>query len=166
MPIVRRASVALLLIPLLLAARAVPIASADEAPLDIPDVVERVRPSLVQVVAGNTSGSGVQVAQGILTNHHVVCGADQIAILAPDGTPYAATVVHSDQRFDLALLASEVPLPPLEAEAASAQRMGDTILVLGYPRPDLLGGGPSVTRGLVSAVREDGGGPICRPTHR
>src|SRR5205085_2531314 len=50
-------------------------------------------------------------------------------------------------------------VPPIELESAGQQRQGDQLLVLGYPRPSILGigGQASLSRGLLSAIRQDNG---------
>jgi S1-C subfamily serine protease len=67
--------------------------------------------------------------------------------------------VSTDLSRDLALLAPDLPIPPLEMEPAGQQRQGDELLVLGYPRPSELGvgGQPTLTRGLLSAIRQEAG---------
>ena len=95
-------------------------------------------------------GSGVIVtADGhILTNHHVIDGADQITVELPNRQTYSAKLIGSDAPSDLALLqigASRLPILPLGD--SDQVRVGDVALALGNP----LGIGETVTSGIISA---------------
>jgi serine protease Do len=97
----------------------------------------------------------VKTSAGIVTNAHVVGAANQVQVLTSSGKSLDATVVARDDRRDLALLTSSDDLPPLDRAPAQEQRQGQTVLVMGYPRPDLLEGQATLTRGLISAIRRD-----------
>jgi len=102
--------------------------------------------------AGQASlGSGVIVAaQGfILTNNHVVEGADEIAVMLPDGKVAGARVVGTDAETDLAVLKVDAGIlaPITFADPASVQ-VGDIVLAVGDP----FGVGKTVTQGIVSAT--------------
>ena len=95
-------------------------------------------------------GSGVIVkADGyILTNHHVVDGADRITVELTDGRSFKATVVGTDAPSDLAVLKIEGDNFPALALGNSDQvRVGDVVLAVGNP----MGVGQTVTMGIVSA---------------
>jgi Do/DeqQ family serine protease len=95
-------------------------------------------------------GSGVVVTQDgyILTNHHVVAGAERVTVEFVDGRTLAAKVIGTDPPSDLAVLKvsgtgfKTVPL----ADSAQA-RVGDVVLAVGHP----LGLGQTVTMGIISA---------------
>ena len=97
-------------------------------------------------------GSGVVVAQGIvLTNNHVVEGADEITVTTADKHEYTAKTVGTDPKSDLAVLRVEgdrSALTPIAWGRSSALRLGDTVLAIGNP----FGVGQTVTMGIVSAV--------------
>jgi len=96
-------------------------------------------------------GSGVIMStQGhILTNNHVIEGADAIRVLLMDGRSTNATVVGTDQATDLAVLKIEMPnLQAIQTGDSNAIRVGDVVLAIGNP----LGFGHSVTQGIVSAL--------------
>ncbi len=101
-------------------------------------------------------GSGVIVdAQKglLLTNHHVISGADEITVTLLDGRELKATLVGSDKETDIAVL--RVPAERLTAVALadSAQlRVGDFVVAIGNP----FGLGHSVTSGIVSALGRQG----------
>ena len=95
-------------------------------------------------------GSGVIVdANGyIITNHHVIDGADQIRVDLGDNRTLAAQVVGSDPPSDLAVLKVEASnLPVLVLGDSDRVRVGDVVLALGNP----LGVGQTVTMGIISA---------------
>jgi serine protease Do len=95
-------------------------------------------------------GSGVIVsADGyILTNHHVIDGAQDIRVELNDGRALAAKVVGSDPPSDLAVLKVEATgLPVLPLGDSDKARVGDVALAVGNP----LGIGQTVTSGIISA---------------
>jgi Do/DeqQ family serine protease len=95
-------------------------------------------------------GSGVIVSPDgyILTNHHVVDGADQISVELIDRRSYEAKLIGSDAPSDLALLKIEASgLPVLALGDSDKVRVGDMALAVGNP----LGIGETVTAGIISA---------------
>jgi serine protease Do len=100
----------------------------------------------------NSLGSGVIVAADglIITNFHVIEGADEIRVVLPDRREFEAEVVASEERNDLALLQLETngeELPTLEFGDSDALEVGDLILAIGNP----FGVGQTVTSGIISA---------------
>jgi serine protease DegS len=96
-------------------------------------------------------GSGVIVTQEghILTNNHVIAGADAIQILLQDGRSANAVVIGTDTATDLAVLKVDLPdLQPITLGDSNEARVGDVVLAIGNP----LGFGHSVTQGIVSAL--------------
>ena len=96
-------------------------------------------------------GSGVIIStQGyILTNNHVVDGADEIQVALTDGRSAAASVVGTDPETDLALLKVNLTnLPTIVFSHADELRVGDVVLAIGNP----FGVGQTVTQGIVSAT--------------
>ena len=101
-------------------------------------------------------GSGVIVDADkgyILTNHHVIEGADEIAVTLRDQRQFTATVVGSDPEVDLALIriksADLVALPVADSDEV---RVGDFVVAVGSP----FGLGQTVTYGIVSALGRSG----------
>jgi serine protease Do len=95
-------------------------------------------------------GSGVIVSGDgfIITNHHVVDGAEQIKIDLSDGRTLDAKLVGSDPPSDLALLkVSQSGLPSLTPGDSDKVRVGDVALAIGNP----LNVGQTVTMGIISA---------------
>jgi Do/DeqQ family serine protease len=95
-------------------------------------------------------GSGVIVRTDgkILTNHHVVDGADRIRVELTDGRTFEARVVGSDAPSDLAVLEVQASgLPAIPLGNSDDVRVGDVVLAVGNP----MGVGQTVTMGIVSA---------------
>jgi serine protease Do len=106
-----------------------------------------------------SKGSGVVISsQGrILTNSHVVNGADDITVTLQDGTEHQATIIGQDPRADLAVLQLKGKvsgLKPLAFGDSNALRLGEVVLAIGDP----FGVGKSVTMGIVSAKGRSGMG--------
>jgi Do/DeqQ family serine protease len=98
-------------------------------------------------------GSGVIVdASGlIVTNNHVIEGADEVKVSLADKREFEATLVLKDQRSDLAVLRikdSRERFPTLEFANSDALEVGDVVLAIGNP----FGVGQTVTHGIVSAL--------------
>ncbi|MBT6826579.1 MAG: trypsin-like serine protease, partial [Rhodospirillales bacterium] len=101
----------------------------------------------------NSLGSGVIIDPDgtIVTNNHVIEGADQIRIVLPDRREFDATVVGADERTDLAVLHIETngtPLPFIAFQDSDGLEVGDLVLAIGNP----FGVGQTVTSGIVSAL--------------
>jgi S1-C subfamily serine protease len=125
-------------------------------------IAEEVRPAIAEVrVEGGTSeaasGSAVLYRDDghLLTNAHVVEGADRVEVSLADGSTHAARVVGSDEVTDIAVL--RIPAAP-EGEPYPTAVLGTAVdLAVGQPvvaigSPLGLAGGSSVTTGVVSAV--------------
>ena len=97
-------------------------------------------------------GSGVIVTEDgyILTNNHVVDGADEVKVaLNPDGKEYDAKVVGRDPKSDVAVLKIEADgLTPIKLGNSDVVEVGDVVLAIGNP----FGVGQSVTLGIVGAT--------------
>lgn len=101
-----------------------------------------------QVQRGLGSGVVVSADGYILTNHHVIDGADQIKVGFPDRQTFDARVVGSDPPSDLAVLKIEAGnLPTLSLGNSDFVEVGDVVLAIGNP----LGLEQTVTAGIISA---------------
>ncbi|HEV7699724.1 MAG TPA: Do family serine endopeptidase [Pyrinomonadaceae bacterium] len=101
-----------------------------------------------QVERGLGSGVIVNADGTLLTNYHVVEGADKITVAMSDNKTYEAKVLGTDQPSDLALLKIEASnLPYLNLGNSDGVRVGDIVLAIGNP----LGIGQTVTAGIISA---------------
>ncbi len=160
------------------------LAAAALEAASLPEVIERVRPSVVgvgtaypprQPIGGkppNTLlGTGFVVGDGrtIVTNSHVlpeVLDSDNKQVLAVfsgrggDARPHVATVLLQDPPHDLALLRIETgpPLPALTLGNSDAIREGQQVAFTGFPIGAVLGLYPVTHRGIVSSIT-----PMARP---
>lgn len=102
-------------------------------------------------------GSGVVVDEEgyVLTNNHVIEGADEVKVALPDGRDFTATVVGADPKTDVAILKIEAEeLPVATLTDSEKLRVGDIVFALGNP----LGVGQTVTMGIISATGRTGMG--------
>ena len=142
-------------------------------PSFIADAAERVAPSVVNVqlaqegrglgrlFAGVSGGSGFIIDGGgtVLTNHHVVAGANaggraHITVTMRDGRQFEAQLQHADPASDLAILKveSDEPLPAAPLGGSADLRPGSWVLAIGSP----LSLHNSVTAGIVSSTHRQG----------
>jgi Do/DeqQ family serine protease len=154
--------------------------SPNEIRLSYAPVVQRAAPTVVNVYAAKTVatqnplfddpifrrffgvpgdqvqrslGSGVLVDPSglVVTNHHVIEGADQVKVSLADKREFEARIVLRDQRSDLAVLRLNAPgekFPAIEFADSDALQVGDVVLAIGNP----FAVGQTVTHGIVSAV--------------
>ena len=89
----------------------------------------------------------------VVTNNHVIDGADEITVTLQDNTSLKAKVLGRDETGDIALLQvkSDKPLPAVNFGDSDAERVGDWVLAIGNP----FGLGGTVTAGIVSARGRD-----------
>ena len=100
-------------------------------------------------------GSGVIMQEDgfMLTNNHVIDGADQILVLLYDGREAPAIVVGKDPETDLAVLKIEADnLQAISVGEPAQAKIGDVVLAIGNP----YGVGQTVTQGIVSATGRNG----------
>ena len=99
------------------------------------------------------SGFIIDPAGYIVTNNHVIEGADEISVTLTDNTTLKAKLVGKDERVDLALLkvTTDHPLVAVKFGDSDTERVGDWVLAIGNP----FGLGGSVTAGIVSARGRD-----------
>lgn len=149
---------------------------------DVSDVVEDVMPAMVAIVKDYTetassfwgssysrerqdSGSGIIVAQSdtelvLVTNHHVVDGANKLTVTFIDGSTAEAQIKGSDADMDLAVIA--IPIDRLDEETRNAitvarigdsesLRMGEQVIAIG----NALGYGQSMSGGWISALNRE-----------
>lgn len=99
-------------------------------------------------------GSGVIVTGNglVVTNAHVIRGADEVSVGLKDGNEYVADIVLQDEASDLALLRikqedDEAPFPYVTLKPSESLEVGDLVLAIGNP----FGVGQTVTSGIISA---------------
>jgi putative serine protease PepD len=128
-------------------------------PIDVSSVVAKVMPSVVQVNVSSTNekgiGSGVVInpTGKIVTNNHVVSGADKVTVTLSDGRTVDADVVTTDPSTDLAVIQAK-GVSGLTAAAlgnSDSVKVGDQVIAIGSPA-GLQG---TVTTGIVSALNRE-----------
>ncbi|HEV8692927.1 MAG TPA: Do family serine endopeptidase [Lysobacter sp.] len=116
----------------------------------------RMFPQLTQERISESLGSGVIVdaARGlILTNHHVIEGADEVSVTLADGRTLKAEFVGSDPDTDVAVMRIKADnLSALPLADSNTLKVGDFVVAVGNP----FGIGQTVTSGIVSAVGRSG----------
>lgn len=104
----------------------------------------------------NSLGSGVIIESDglVVTNHHVIEGADSVMVVLNDRREFRAEVVGADAAADLALLRIDPPslLPALPMGDSDNLEVGDLVLAIGNP----FGIGQTVTSGIISALSRTG----------
>ena len=146
-----------------LTAAASPAAAGDA--MSVSQIVEAVSDSVVEIntettaqnlfrqtVTAQAAGSGVIISQDgyIVTNNHVIDGAQQITVRLKDGTSYDATLVGADPQTDVAVLKVEATgLQAAQVGSSASLQVGDTVVAIGNPLGEL---GGTVTNGIISAT--------------
>jgi putative serine protease PepD len=145
--------------------------TSQNSPLSIADIYKRDAPSVVQITVttggtnngffGQSQGSTAQGSgfvydtQGdIVTDQHVVAGAQSMSVKFSNGATYKATLVGSDASSDLAVIKVNAPsslLHPLALADSSTVQVGDGVVAIGSP----FGLQGTITQGIVSALHRD-----------
>ena len=100
-------------------------------------------------------GSGVIVGDDgtVITNNHVIEGADEVKVALSDGREFKSKIVLKDDKVDLAVLKIDTKdkLPPLPLGNSDSAEVGDLVLAIGDP----FGVGQTVTSGIVSGLARE-----------
>ncbi len=159
-------------------AQTVPLTPSGFLNQDVRNVIKAVRPSVVEIIAETSStgnignifdrgksggetgigtGSIISAEGYILTNNHVVEGANKFTVVLPDGRQYDATLIGREGKTnDIAVIKidprqnSNQPLPVMKLGDSSKLEVGEAVVAIGNALG--LEGGPSVTQGIVSAM--------------
>jgi S1-C subfamily serine protease len=133
---------------------------AADSELTLPDLFDKVEPSVVEVSASNDVSEQGKLGSGfvfddnghIVTNLHVASGSNQLDVTFADGTIYRGTLIGSDPFTDLAVLyikdAPKDKLLPLPLADSAKIRVGEQVAAIGNP----FGLSSSMTTGIVSGV--------------
>ncbi|MGA5132799.1 S1C family serine protease [Streptomyces olivoreticuli] len=136
-----------------------PVENASSKTSGVSAVAKAVSPSIVEIKAtttsGESTGSGVIITSNgeIVTNNHVVSGADTVKVSFSDGSSKTAKVVGTDPDKDLALIKvnGASGLKAASLGDSGKLRVGDDVVAIGSPE-GLTG---TVTSGIVSALNRD-----------
>ena len=135
--------------------------------LTVPEIAKKVRPSVVGIISYSPStsletlgqpsgeGSGVVMTEDgyIITNAHVVAGAERVVVVTDNEKEINAIIVGSDTKTDIAVLkidSKKEKLTPAEFGTSSKMVAGETVVAIGNPSGLVLAG--SITQGIISAV--------------
>ncbi|RLU86882.1 serine protease [Streptomyces griseocarneus] len=137
----------------------VPVENASSKSSGVSAVAKAVSPSIVEIKAtttsGESTGSGVIITSNgeIITNNHVIAGADTVKVQFSDGSSKTAKVVGADPGKDLALIKVDGASGLKAATLGDSNkiRVGDDVVAIGSPE-GLTG---TVTSGIVSALNRD-----------
>ena len=129
-------------------------ASATALQTQLVKVVKGVSPAIVQIQCGRSLGSGVvfDTRGDVVTNAHVLDGANRCTVLLAGGDTHTADVVGRASANDLAVvrLRDATPTPATFADSSKVQ-VGDFVMAMGNP----LGLSSSVTQGIVSSLNRN-----------
>ena len=130
---------------------------------EIVSIAEVATKTIVQVQVGQLDeneefisvggGSGVVINENglIITNHHVINGADGVRVIFEDGRMYEGKIIGSDQLTDVGLIQiDKTGLTPINFGDSTEIFVGDLAVAIGHPLT--LGAAPTVTTGVVSAL--------------
>ena len=139
-----------------------PVAKQTGSVLTVPEIAEKVMPSVVGIVSsvqsmyGTSSFSGTGIIMStdgyIITNNHVIESAQDISVTLMDGSEHKAQLVGRDSRSDLAVIKIDVDnLVAAEFGDSDALKVGELAVAIGNPLGlDLMG---TVTDGIISAIQ-------------
>ena len=132
--------------------------SPNRTPLSPADIMATAQPAVVHIITGSGSGTGFIVSeQGlVVTNGHVVQGERYVIVQLATGERYEGKVTQVHAVLDLAYveIQSNQLFPVLQLGDSSETQVGDVVIAIGYPLADELGLKPTLTQGVVSAVRD------------
>jgi putative serine protease PepD len=140
---------------------ATPVTTSEGA-LDIGNIIAKVQPSVVAIETSQTTSRGVFAGAGsgivlsadglVLTNAHVVGNLSEITVVLSDGSKHPATLVGASPDDDVAVVQVQgvTDLTPAELGSSDDLQVGEEVIAIGNALN--LGGEPSVTRGIVSAL--------------
>ena len=154
--------------PISNAARPTNAAPAEDGAMTVSQVVNAVSDSVVEIrtevqstnffqqaVTSQAAGSGVILTEDgyIITNNHVVEGANSITVRLKNEESYPATLVGTDPQTDVAVIKIDAAgLAPAAIGDSSSMQVGDDAIAIGNPLGQL---GGTVTNGIISATGRD-----------
>ena len=143
-----------------------PVRSSAFGTSNMPEIIKALRPSVVHIqtegvqldqfnqpvpTGGVGTGEIIDDEGHVLTNNHVIDGAETILVTLSDGRAFEAELIGGDATLDLAVLRIDAEgLVPISIGKSSALQVGDSVVVIGHALN--LPGGPTITGGWVSAL--------------
>jgi len=148
------------------AGRTAPVQSSGLGRSNIPEIIKALGPSVVHILTeavrldqfnqpiparGVGTGEIIDEQGHVLTNNHVIEGAETILVTLSDGRAFEAELIGGDAILDLAVLRIDAEnLVPISIGKSSALQVGDSVIAIGHALN--LPGGPTITGGWVSAL--------------
>lgn len=136
------------------------ISAARQETMELSDIYKKMIPSVVSITAVTSStkstGTGIIMSDDgyIITNQHVVAGAQALTVLLNSGEEYRAVQVGGDETSDLAVLKIDVTnLTPAEFGSSDAAEVGDAVVAIGDPLGIELRG--TMTDGIICGIHRD-----------
>ena len=128
-------------------------------PIGIPDIVDRVNPSVILVITPSGSGSGFIVRSDgfAITSAHVVRDYGHVVVRLHDQSEYSARVVERNDGLDVAYLDMEdiYNLPAITVGDSDRLRLGEDVLAIGYPLAQSAADTAIITRGILSSRKAE-----------
>jgi serine protease Do len=128
--------------------------------LSFQEIYQKVIPSVVSITStlsgGTATGTGIIMSEDgyIITNYHVIDGAEHLTVLLHDDTEYVAALVGGDESSDLAVLKIDAAgLEAAEFGSSASLQVGDEVVAIGDPLGTELRG--TMTNGIISAINRD-----------
>jgi serine protease Do len=128
--------------------------------LSFQEIYQKVIPSVVSITStlsgGTATGTGIVMSEDgyIITNYHVIDGAEHLTVLLHDDTEYVAALVGGDETSDLAVLKIDAKgLDAAEFGSSASLQVGDEVVAIGDPLGTELRG--TMTNGIISAINRD-----------
>ena len=124
------------------------------------ELYERINPAVVAITVhygrdsiGQGTGFVVDTEGHIVTNHHVIDGANEISVTVPSGETYTAKVVSQSASTDLAVLKIQYTTKNyLTFANPGAAEIGDDVFTLGFPVSDILGKEVKYSEGVINSL--------------
>jgi S1-C subfamily serine protease len=139
-----------------------PIEASADGGVDVKSILDRAQPSVVSISTGQETlgalfegaGTGVIISEDglVLTNDHVITGAETMTVDLPDGRTFDAELIGSFPANDIALIQLQGASGLTAAQLGSSAELevGDPVVAIGNALG--IGGSPTVTQGIVSAL--------------
>jgi len=128
------------------------------SPPSVASAIANTSPAVVRVITKTGMGSGMIIDKAgyVLTNSHVVEGNQTVSVVLSDGQELPASIIGRDEITDLAILRiSSENLPVVTLGDSDKLEQAEEVIAIGYPLD--LEGSATISRGIVSALRNYGG---------
>ena len=126
--------------------------------ISVPEIVDQVLPSIVEIRTGTGGGTGFVLTSAglVVTNKHVMAGSSTARLRFTSGQEYTATVTKVHPTLDLAYLTISPAgiFQPIQAGDSNQARVGEQVVIIGFPIGATLGAEPTVSMGIISANRD------------